>query len=134
MGYSNTTSTATRFQPWSYRDQGWFSSGKNLVGYKIDALDGDIGKVDKATYDVGSSYLVVDTGPWIFGRKVMLPAGVVSTVDHENQRVMVDRTKDQIKNAPEYDEALLSDSGYRDELGTYYGRGGRGYSGSDDSM
>ena len=51
------------------------------------------------------------------------------------KKVYVDRTKEQIKSAPEYDEALLSDSGYRDELGTYYGRGGRGRrSGSDDSM
>ena len=127
MSFSNTTSTATRFQPWSYRDQGWFSSAKNLVGYKIDALDGDIGKIDKATYDVGSSYIVVDTGPWIFGRKVMLPAGVVSSVDHENQRVMVDRTKDQIKNAPEFDDSMVEDQTYRSVLGNYYGEGGAGW-------
>src|SRR5687767_7291785 len=88
--YSGTTTT-TRWQPWTYRDQNW-TSAKNLVGYKIDARDGEIGAIDDATYDVGSSYIVVDTGPWIFGRKVMLPAGVVGNVDHANKRVMIDRT------------------------------------------
>jgi hypothetical protein len=127
MTYSGTTTT-TRWQPWTYRDPSW-TSAKNLVGYKIDAMDGEIGKIDDATYDVGSSYIVVDTGPWIFGRKVMLPAGVVSNVDHANQRVMVDRTKDQIKNAPEFDDSMLNDAAYRDRLNTYYGEGGGGWYG-----
>ena len=124
MTYTNTT-TATRWQPWDYRDPSW-SSAKNLVGYKIDALDGEIGRVDNATYDVGSSYLIVDTGPWIFGRKVMLPAGVVSGVDHANKHVMVDRTRDQIKSAPEYDASMTDDFSYRDRIGMYYGEDGAG--------
>ena len=45
----------------------------DVVGYDVEALDGDIGKVDEATYDAGASYIVVDAGPWIFGKKVMLP-------------------------------------------------------------
>ena len=109
-------------------------AGRDLTGYKVEAVDGSIGKIDEASNDVSQSYVIVDTGPWILGKKVMLPAGVIQRVDDEEQKVYVDRTKEQIKSAPEYDEALLSDSGYRDELGTYYGRGGRGYSGSDDSM
>ncbi|MBD0291736.1 MAG: PRC-barrel domain containing protein, partial [Thermoleophilia bacterium] len=46
----------------------------DVVGFSVEATDGGIGKVDEATYDVGQSYLVVDTGPWIFGKKVLLPA------------------------------------------------------------
>ena len=114
---------------WTYQDQNWTT--RNFMGYGVEALDGSIGKVDDSTADTGSSYIVVDTGPWIFGKKVLLPAGVISRVDHDDEKVYVNRTKDQIKNAPEYDEALMSDSGYRDELGTYYGPGGRGYAGSD---
>ena len=124
MTFTNTP-TLTRWQPWTYRDQGWL--GKDLTGYKIDALDGDVGKVDEATFDVGTSYLIVDTGPWIFGRKVMLPAGVVSRIDHQNKRVFVDRTKDQIKNAPEFDESMLTDTTYRERLSSYYGEGGAGW-------
>jgi hypothetical protein len=99
-----------------------------MTDYRIEARDGEIGRVDQATYDVGSSFIVVDTGPWIFGRKVMIPAGLVSAIDHENQRVLVDRSMEQIKNAPEFDRAKLDDPKYRERLGAYYGRGGAGWS------
>jgi hypothetical protein len=76
--------------------------------------------VDQATSESGASYLVVDTGPWIFGRKVMLPAGVVERIDPAEKKVYVDRTKEQIKDAPEYDDTLGEDPVYRESLGTYY--------------
>ena len=113
--------TMSAFDPWSYRPDTGYSSGLDLVGYKIAALDGDIGKVDKATYDAGTAGLVVDTGPWIFGRKVLLPAGVVDRVDTADRKVYVDRTKDQIKDAPEYEEGIGVDDDYRTRLGGYYG-------------
>ena len=56
---------------WSYQS-GLYAGDIEVVGYNVEAIDGGIGKVDDATYDAGSSYVVVDTGPWIFG-KVMLP-------------------------------------------------------------
>jgi hypothetical protein len=102
-------------------------AGQDITGYKVEAIDGSIGKIDEASNEVGDSYLIVDTGPWIFGKKVMLPAGVVQRVDTEDKKVYVNRTKEQIKNAPEFDESKLSDTRYRDELGSYYGAGGEGY-------
>ncbi|MTK01981.1 PRC-barrel domain containing protein [Micromonospora sp. CP22] len=109
---------AGAFDPWSYRDEAGVA-GTNLAGYKVEASDGSIGKIDSDSSEVNASYLVVDTGPWIFGKKVMLPAGTVNHVDHEEQKVYVDRTKDQIKAAPEYDETA-TDPAYRDKLGGYY--------------
>jgi hypothetical protein len=97
-------------------------SGLDLSGYKVEAIDGSIGKVDESSSDVGASYIVVDTGPWIFGKKVMLPAGVIDRVDAEDEKVYVTRTKDQIKNAPEFDEAGYREPAYRDEVGGYYSR------------
>ncbi|MFY1700861.1 PRC-barrel domain containing protein [Micromonospora sp. WMMA1923] len=108
------------FDPWRYRDDSGVADA-DLTGYKIEATDGSIGKVDKASNTVDDSYLVVDTGPWIFGKKVMLPAGTVERVDHDDKKVWVDREKDQIKAAPEYDENSHSDPSYRDQLGGYYG-------------
>lgn len=108
------------FDPWAYRaDSG--TTGTDLVGYAVQATDGAIGKIDAASQEVGSSYLVVDTGPWIFGHKVMLPAGVVETIDHDARTVGVDRSRDQIKAAPEYDESTHADPAYRERLGGYYG-------------
>jgi hypothetical protein len=110
---------------WTYREQAW--STANLVDYKVESLDGSIGKIDEASNEVGAGYIIVDTGPWIFGKKVMLPAGVISRVDHEDEKVFVNRTKDQIKNAPEFDESIVRDDDYRGRLGSYYGPGGSGY-------
>jgi hypothetical protein len=99
----------------------------DLTGFTVEARDGKIGKVDEATYEAGGSFVVVDTGPWIFGKKVLLPAGVVRDVDLDTETVFVDRTKDQIKNAPEFDEGTYRDETYRNELSGYYGPGGGGY-------
>ena len=99
----------------------------DLTGYKVEALDGSIGKVDEATMEAGGSFIVVDTGPWIFGKKVLLPAGVIRDVDPDTETVFVNRTKDQIKNAPEFDEKRYRDQDYRKEVGSYYDRGGAGY-------
>ena len=104
---------------WTYRETLVVDTGIDITGYDVEAADGSIGKIDEATYDTGSSYIVVDTGPWIFGKKVMLPAGVVRDVDEQNETVFVDRTKDQIKHAPEYDESRVDET-YRGELGSYY--------------
>jgi hypothetical protein len=103
---------------------GW---GEDLSGFGVEALDGSIGKVDGTAYDIDGGYIVVDTGPWIFGRKVMLPAGVIDRLDPDEKRVYVHRTKDEIKSAPEFDDSLERDESYRDEVGSYYGKGGAGH-------
>jgi hypothetical protein len=106
---------------WTYRETMGVAPDIDVSGYDVEATDGSIGKVDEATNETGRSYLVVDTGPWIFGTKVMLPAGVVRGVDEQEHTVFVDRSKDEIKNAPESDEASHGDDEYRGQLGSYYG-------------
>jgi hypothetical protein len=110
---------------WTYRDSSIGTT--DLTGYSVEAMDGSIGKIDEASNDVGASYIVVDTGPWIFGKKVLLPGAVIDRVDTDDETVYVNRTKDEIKDAPEFDEARYRDAEYRDEIGGYYGMGGRGY-------
>jgi hypothetical protein len=112
----------------TYRDPALLGANirsTDVTGYGVEALDGSIGKIDEATYDTGSSYLIVDTGPWIFGKKVMLPAGVVLRVDTTDEKVYVNRMKDEIKDAPELED--FKDEAYREKLGSYYGPGGPGY-------
>ena len=63
---------------WVYRaDSSWLdpSAGRDLTGYKVEAVDGSIGKIDEASNDVSQSYVIVEPVPWILGKKVMLPAG-----------------------------------------------------------
>ena len=110
---------------WTFRTQ--TAMGMDLTGFAVEAIDGKIGKVDEATHEAGGSYIVVDTGPWIFGKKVMLPAGVIRDVDLDTETIFVDRTKDEIKSGPEFDEKTYRGQGYRTQVGDYYGPGGRGY-------
>jgi PRC-barrel domain protein len=116
--------TYTTVELWTYRDVDALgvdmTRGVDITGFEVEATDGSIGKIDEATYDVGSSYIVVDTGPWIFGKKVMLPAAVVQRVDLDSQTVVVDRTKDEIKDAPEFDENTYREQEYRSQVGSYY--------------
>ncbi len=121
----------TTVEIWTYREQ--LFSPADIVGFGVEALDGSIGKIDEASDETEASYLVVDTGPWILGKKVLLPAGVVKLVDTEKETVYVNRTKEQIKNAPELDADTYRDDSYRSEVGDYYGWGGRGWRGADEA-
>ena len=97
------------------------ASGGNLEGYELEASDGSIGKVLASTHEASESYLIVDTGGWLLSKKVMLPAGVVERVDHDGRAVFVNRTRDEIKDAPEFDESRLQESEYRETLSRHYG-------------
>ncbi|MFB7248590.1 PRC-barrel domain-containing protein, partial [Streptomyces populi] len=80
-----------------------------------------IGKVDKHSDDVDSAYLVVDTGVWIFGKHVLLPAGTVTRVDQDDRKIYIDLTKDQIKDSPEFDkDKHTGDAGYHEQVSGYY--------------
>ena len=73
MTYERNTA---RTDIWTYRDAQW-QGDLDLTGYKVEAMDGEIGSVDETSNEVGGSYIVDDTGPWIFGKEVLLPAGVI---------------------------------------------------------
>jgi hypothetical protein len=113
---------SSTWDAWTYRaSAARTAQSAEIVGYEVHASDGHIGKVDRASYDVGASQIVVDTGPWIFGRKVLLPAGTIDRVDDAEEKVYVDLTKDQIKASPELDEGTTwEDPAYRERVGGYY--------------
>lgn len=65
-------------------------------------------------------YFVVDTGFWIFGKKVLLPIGL-ATVSYSDRRVYVPNlTKQQVEDLPAFDELEKVDYEYEEQLrGTY---------------
>ena len=107
---------------WNYRDSASRTTGsRSVVGYHVHATDGDIGKIDESSTDASRQYLVVDTGFWIFGKKRMIPAGVVTDVNHDDETVAVAMTKDQIKSAPDFEDQRSYDERDYDSFGDYYG-------------
>jgi hypothetical protein len=92
----------------------------DITGYDVEATDGHIGKVDDATYENGQGMLVVDTGFWIFGKKRMLPAGVVDRLDPDEKKIYLSVSKEQVKSAPEYEESKRDEAAYRKSIGDHY--------------
>jgi hypothetical protein len=109
---------------WGYREGSGYEKAPDLIGFAVEATDGKIGKVIHAGKHeaTGGSYVIVDTGPWIFGKQVVLPAGAVALIDLAREVVFVDRTRQEIKNAPEFATLVQSpEPEYLDQLGHYYG-------------
>lgn len=91
---------------------------EDLAGYAVHAVDGEVGSVARDDLDTGDRYLLIATGPWIFGRTVLVPAAMIDRIDHRSQVVHLKCTRDAIKGAPEYRE----DRSHRDELDVWYGK------------
>ena len=94
---------------WSYQDGDW-DRQSDLVGYDVEATDGKIGSVHEASTEAAASWIVVDTGPWILGKRRLIPAGTVSGVHHDKRLVIVNMSKDQIKDAPDYDKDSVDET------------------------
>ncbi len=102
---------------WTYRPG--VQAGSKVVGYSVEAIDGRIGKIDVASDEADAAHLVVDTGFWIFGTKRLIPAGAVASVDDMSRCVHVDMSKEQVRDAPDW-EANTSSS-WQNRYQDYYG-------------
>jgi hypothetical protein len=71
-------------------------SVKDLRGYIIGAIDGEIGQVHELYFDDQSwivRYLVVDTGTWLPGRRVLLSPMALGQPDWETHVLPVGLTR-----------------------------------------
>ena len=108
------------YELWEYR--GTITADVTSIdGFDVVATDGTIGHVDEATYEAASSYVVVNTGPRILGRKVVVPGGAIDRIDLDGRKVFVALSKGQIKGSPAYDAGRFRTDDDRAEVGTYYG-------------
>lgn len=104
---------------WSHQSTGW-TSDQDLVGYHVEATDGSLGKIDESTIAAGRQSIVVDTGFWIFGKKRMIPAGAIKQINRSDEKVFVSLTKEQIRQAPDFDHTRRHDDDYRENHERYY--------------
>jgi len=105
---------------WSFRDDVGHDRA-DLHGMTVEAVDGSVGKVQDVINDIDGAYVLVDTGPPILGKTVFLPAGLITGIDVDAESIRVDRTKDEIKNAPDFDAGLGKDPAYREAIARHYG-------------
>lgn len=98
-------------------------SMREVIGYAISARDGKIGRVDDfitADDDWIIRYLVIDTGNWIPGPRVLIAPNWIGSISYEENAVRVNLSKEMIKNSPEYDPANPVSREYENILYDYY--------------
>jgi hypothetical protein len=106
---------------WQYRQSMAFSAASvDVSGFDVVGPDGLVGTVDKASNDVRVNYVIVDTGDWLEGRQVMLPAAAVERIDATARQVIIDLTMDDIRGAPEFQPKKLRSAKFEDALTGYY--------------
>lgn len=106
---------------WVYPADSGYAPARNLTGFTVEAPDGVLGRVDRQSDRQGMQHLVVDTGAWVFGRSVLVPAGFVRRINASERTVTVVATKDQIKNAPRFTtDSQTADSAYLADVARYY--------------
>lgn len=96
---------------------------KSLEGFSLKETDGEIGKVDEFYFDDLSwtiRYLVIKTGNWFSGKKVLISPKALSTPDWENEELPVNLTKSQIEKSPDIDTDKPVSRQREEELNSYY--------------
>jgi hypothetical protein len=102
-------------------------SARDVIGYYIRETDDAVGSVADLLIDEEGwviRYLVVDTGTWLSGRKVLIAPSWVSDIDWALQQVQVQLTRAAIEASPEYNPDLSLDRDYEEQLHSHYGRPG----------
>jgi hypothetical protein len=97
---------------------------KNLLGLSIGATDGDVGKVKDVYFDDrrwAVRYLVVDTGGWLGGRKVLISPIAVTAIDWDGKSVRVGLSRKQVEGSPDIDTDKPVSRQYEADYLRYYG-------------
>jgi len=104
----------------------------SLIGHKIHATDGELGKVDEFYFGDKTwaiRYMVVETGNWLSGRKVLISPAALKTPDWNEKTFPVALTREQVRTSPDIDTHKTVTRQHELELQKYYAWGGSSYAG-----
>lgn len=111
--------------PIAHQGDAALQSISEMTGYRIHALDDDIGHIDDFVVQDEAwivRYVVVDTRNWLPGRRVLVSSEWISSVEWADRKVHVKLTREQIKDSPEFDPAEPINRAYEERLYDFYGR------------
>jgi len=94
-----------------------------LLGYKLWAKDGHMGEVRDFLFsdeDWKIRYMVVDTGPWILGREVLISLEALGQPVWASKTFPVDLTREQVKTSPDVDLAKPVSRQYEERIHQHY--------------
>ncbi|MFG2827015.1 PRC-barrel domain containing protein [Streptomyces sp. NPDC048434] len=106
---------------WAYPADIGYQGQEPLTGFTVETPDGTLGQVERQMNEPGRQHLIVDTSVWIFGKSLLVPAGIVHAIDTAARTVTVTHTRDEIKAAPRFAfDSQTTEASYLTEVGTYY--------------
>ena len=97
---------------------------KSLAGFRIAARDGEIGRVEDFYFDDAHwniRFIIVDTGSWLSGRKVLVSTEAVFGPDWEREDIGVNLTREQVEKSPDIDTKKPVSRQQLADLSIYYG-------------
>lgn len=112
---------ADEFYPDYRQDYSDIDDIKNFDVYAEE--DEKVGSVSDILIDDSTGrlrYFVVDTGFWIFGKKVLLPVGRANVDYHDKEIYVQGLTKEQVKNLPNFDDLEKVDYDYEEQVRSIY--------------
>jgi hypothetical protein len=86
---------------WSF-PEGMLASDDSVKGYRVEATDGDAGKVSWASYAPGESYLVVSHRHHLHEAHHVVPAAAVDRISTSDEKVWLRLTRNEVERAPEH--------------------------------
>lgn len=96
-----------------------------VIGDPIEARDGEIGHVEDfliedRTWEI--RYLVVNTGNWLAGKKVVIAPLWITGYGRKDSKVQIDLSREAIQGSPAYDPDHPVGADYAGRLHDHYGR------------
>lgn len=98
-------------------------STAEVTGYQIQAKDGEIGHVADFLFDDKEwriRHLVVDTGNWLSGKKVLLSPPWIERIHWAAKSVHFSLSQDSVRHSPPFDPTLLNRIKYENEMLNHY--------------
>jgi uncharacterized protein (TIGR02271 family) len=105
------------FDP-NYRDH---FEGNDLSQFDLYSANDKIGSIEDVLVDDNGKirYLVVHTGNWIFGKRILMPIGLAN-IDERNRRIHAGLTREQVQDLPEFKEDMVTDLNYEERVRGVY--------------
>ncbi|MGX7760451.1 PRC-barrel domain containing protein [Streptomyces angustmyceticus] len=106
---------------WTYPADVGYQGHEPLTGFTVETPDGTLGQVERQMNEPGRQHLIVDTSVWVFGKSLLVPAGIVRAIDTASRTVLVTHARDEIKAAPRFSfDSQTTEAAYLTEVDTYY--------------
>ena len=100
------------------------NAASSLMGFEIQAEDGSLGTVSDFLFDDTTwkiRWMVVDTGHWLTGRKVLVHPSAVISAEYRDRELTVSLTKKRVQDSPDILTDRPVSQQMQDDLFNHYG-------------